>query len=190
MSHTTTRREAILQAQGFLQTNPLFLDTETTGLGPQAEIVEIGIVDDTGADIFSSLVRPRGYMDADAARVHGITDAMLIGAPSWTEVWHSALAVLEDRQVGVYNAEFDLRMLKQTNSRAWLSWTLLDENFFCLMKLYARFHGDWDSRRGSFRYQSLDKAGQQCGISLPNAHRAVDDARLARALLHYMADQR
>mgnify|MGYP002388012714 CR=1 FL=1 len=98
-----------------------------------------------------------------------------------------AQAVLEGRRVGVYNVEFDLRLMKQSHARAWLRWTLPDENFFCLMKLYARYYGDWDARRGSYRWQSLEMAGRQCQISLPNAHRAIDDCRLTRALLHYMA---
>jgi DNA polymerase-3 subunit epsilon len=56
------------------------------------------------------------------------------------------------------------------------------------MELYAMFYGDRDPYRGSFRYQSLEIAGRQCGINLPNAHRAVDDCLLTRAVLHYMAE--
>ena len=186
---TAARREAIREAQALLQTRPVYLDTETTGTGPNAEVIEIGILDDGERELFSSLVRPRGTIDPAAARVHGITPEMLAGAPTWAEIWPAAQAVLEGRRVGVYNAEFDLRLMKQTHTRAWLRWTLPEDNFFCLMKLYARYYGDWDARRGSYRWQSLEMAGRQCQISLPNAHRAVDDCRLTRALLHYMASK-
>ena len=60
------------------------LDFETTGWEPErAAIVEIGRVTlDGGAitDEWSSLVRPGRPMPPDAARVHGITDAMVADA--------------------------------------------------------------------------------------------------------------
>ena len=55
------------------------------------------------------------------------------------------------------------------------------------MKLYAQFNGEWDLKRGAYRNVSLDLAGKQAGIAIPNSHRAHDDARLAKALLEYMA---
>ena len=186
---SATRREAIREAQALLQTRPVYLDTETTGTGPNAEVIEIGILDDDERELFSSLVKPRGAIDPAAARVHGSTPEMLAGAPNRADIWRSAQAALEGRRVGVYNADFDLRLMKQSHTRAWLRWTLPESSFFCLMKLYARFYGDWDPRRGSFRWQSLEMAGRQCQISLPNAHRALDDCRLTRALLHTMASQ-
>jgi hypothetical protein len=62
-------------------------------------------------------------------------------------------------------------------------------NTFDLLKLYAEFRGEWDAKRRSYRYQSLDSAGNQCGIILPNAHRATADTLLTRAILFYMAEQ-
>jgi hypothetical protein len=58
------------------------------------------------------------------------------------------------------------------------------------MKLYARFRGDWNSRAGSYRWYSLDDARWQCGLELPNAHRAHADTLLARAVLNFIAAQR
>jgi len=184
---TAARREAIREAQALLQLDPVYLDTETTGTGPQAEVIEIGILDDHEQPLFSSLVRPRGPMDPAAARVHGITAMMLVEAPSWADIWPAAQDVLDGRRVGAYNVDFDLRLMKQSHIRSWLRWTLSDENFFDIMKLYARFYGAWDPRRSSYRWQSLELAGQQCGIALPNAHRAIDDCRLTRLLLHTIA---
>ena len=57
------------------------------------------------------------------------------------------------------------------------------------MKLYAQFYGQWNPRHGNYRWQSLDQAGEQCGIPLQNSHRAKDDTHLTRALLEYMAAQ-
>lgn len=170
-----------------LQDRPLYLDTETTGRGPTAEVIEIGIVDDDGEVLFTSLVRPRGVIEPGTLRVHHILPDQVAGAPLWADVWPLARRHLVDRRIGVYNSEFDLRLLKQTHQRAWLRWDMDDHQFFCIMKLYARFRGDWDPNRLSYRWHSLENAGQQCQIPLPNSHRAVDDALLARALLHYVA---
>lgn len=181
------RKSVILEAQSLLAEHPIYLDTETTGMHNSAEVIEIGIIDDDGTVLFDSLVRPRGKIDPAAGRVHGITLAELVSAPTWEEIWPQAEAVLVGHRVGVYNAEFDLRLMKQSHKQTWLRWTLPEQNFFDIMKLYARFYGDWDPVHRSFRYQSLELAGRQCKISLPNAHRAIDDCLLTRALLHHIA---
>lgn len=183
------RRQSVIdEARRLLLEHPLYMDTETTGLHNTAEVIEIGIIDDDANVLFDSLVKPRGKIDPAAMRVHGITPDVLVDATSWEDVWPKAEAVLMDKLIGVYNVEFDLRIIKQTNTRSWLRWALNESNFFDIMKLYARFNGDWDPFHRSFRYQSLELAGRQCGIRLSNAHRAVDDCLLTRALLHHMAE--
>lgn len=188
MTYSSERREVARIARDLLQQNPLFLDTETTGMGPDAEIIEIALVDKDGLLVFESLVRPKGVIDPDALRVHGINFQMLQGAPSWREVWPQVEPLLSSRMIGVYNLEFDLRLMRQSNQKYWLEWHLDEGNFFCIMRLYARFYGEWDDRRGSYRWYSLEQAGKQSGILLPNSHRAREDALLARALMVYMAD--
>jgi len=186
--NSTYRRESIQQACLLLGTNPLYLDTETTGLHQSAEVIEIGVIDDQENVLIDSLVKPRGKIDPAAGRIHGITSKMLADAPAWDQVWSQVEAVLLDRRIGVYNVEFDLRLLKQSHNRYWLRWTLPDSSFFDIMKMYAHYYGDWDPYHRTFRYQSLELAGRQCGIRLPNAHRAIDDCLLTRALLHHMAE--
>ncbi len=189
LSMDANRRKIVSQeARMLLENNPLYLDTETTGMHNSAEVIEIGIIDDEANVLFDSLIRSRGKIDPAAARVHGITLEMLADAPTWDIAWPQAEAVLLDRRVGVYNVEFDLRLMKQTHRFSMLRWALPESNFFDIMILYARFFGDWDPIHRSYRYQSLELAGRQCGIRLPNAHRAVDDCLLTRALLHHMAE--
>jgi DNA polymerase-3 subunit epsilon len=183
----SAQADAVAQARHLITQRPLYLDTETTGLGPQAEIIEISIIDADGVVLYDSLIRPLGGIEVDAFRVHGIRQELLTDAPSWSEVWPTIESVLEDHLVGVYNRDFDLRMMKQSHQRHWIPWRLEEANFFCIMRLYAKFRGEWDYRKSDFRWHSLDAAGKQSRISLPNAHRATDDARLARALLHFMA---
>lgn len=182
------RREAIYQAQLELRRRPVYLDTETTGLGPAAEIVEIGLVADAGETLFESFVQPAGPVSPEARRVHQITDAQLAAAPAWPAVWPQVQALLEGQRLAIYNAEFDLRLMRQSHQQHGLSWTWPTQNTVCIMQLYAQFYGQWDARKSGYRWQSLESAGQQCGLTLRNDHRACADARLARAVLHYLAE--
>lgn len=182
-----TRQEAITIAQRVIENQPLYLDTETTGLGPQDEIVEISILDHDGEVVIDSLVRPSKPIPQDAIAIHGITNAMVSAAQTWKSIWPEVEAVINGKQVAIYNAEYDLRMLKQSTKIQKIPWQVVDVSFFDIMQLYANFYGDWNSARGSFRWQSLLNAGKQAGISLPNSHRAKDDAALARAVLHAIA---
>jgi DNA polymerase-3 subunit epsilon len=181
------RREAAHLARQRLLAHPCYLDTETTGLGPQDEIVEVCLLDAEGSVLFESLVRPTRPIPMDAVALHGITDVAVLAAPRWPDVWPQLRELMQSRSVGVYNADFDSRMLRQTQARHGLMEAIDSKGFFCLMLLYAQFRGDWDASRRSFRWHTLEAARRQVGLSLPNAHRARDDALLARALLHAMA---
>lgn len=184
----TARLEAISSARQWIEQHPVYLDTETTGIGPGAEIIEVGVIDFDGRILAERLVKPRGAMEPGAEQLHGISLASLQSEPEWGKVWPEIEAVLAGRLVGIYNSEFDLRLMQQTHQKNWLKWGgELGSGSFCIMKLYARYRGDWDRRRGSYRWYSLDVAGQSSGIPLPNAHRAVADARLARAVLYHIA---
>jgi DNA polymerase-3 subunit epsilon len=174
-------------AQELIARRPLYLDTETTGLEDRDEVIEICVLDPDGRVLVESLVKPTVPISLDAGRVHGITQAMLEDAPSWPEVWPEVQQILEGRQIAVYNAEFDLRLMRQSHRTHGMPWTLENASFHCLMLLYARFYGRWNHRRGGFQWQSLEAASRQSGISLLNTHRARDDAALARAILLHMA---
>jgi DNA polymerase-3 subunit epsilon len=129
---TSYRRNAIQEARVLLETNPVYLDTETTGMHLSAEVIEIGIIDDQEEVLFDQLIRPRGKIDPAAGRVHGITYEMLAGAPTWEQVWLQAEAVLLGRKIGVYNVEFDLRLIKQSHNRSWMTWALPDASFMVI----------------------------------------------------------
>ncbi len=181
------RLQAIQLARSKVELKPVYLDTETTGLKENDEIVEIAIIDHDGQVLLESLVRPIRRIPPDAVAIHGITNAMVQDATRWSEIWPEAESLLSGRQIAIYNAEFDIRMMRQSHRIAMLPWRMSRENVFCIMQLYAQFFGTWDPYRGSYRYHSLEMAGRQSSIPLPNTHRARDDAALTRALLHAIA---
>jgi DNA polymerase-3 subunit epsilon len=185
----TARSEIVKLAQEKLSHNPLFLDTETTGTDSKSEIVEISIIDHNGQALINTLVNPLLPIPQDSTRIHGITNAMVENAPRWPDVWPKVRAALAGKHVGVYNAEFDIRMIKQTHTRHFIPWSLTDIHFFCIMKIYAQFVGEWNSRTRSYRWHSLDSAGKRCGIAIPNSHRALDDTKLAKAVFEFIASQ-
>lgn len=184
---TETSKQAVVLARQQLAAQPIFLDTETTGVRSTAEIIEISLIDHTGEILLDSLVRPRLPIPAAATQVHGINDTMVARAPTWPELWPQVQALLAERTIGIYNVDFDLRLLKQTHQQYGLLWS--DPTFapFCIMQIYAQFYGEWDIQRNAWRWQSLEKAGHRFNIPLRNSHRAKDDALLARAVLHEIA---
>lgn len=185
---TTAAQRAVQIARQMLLKSPLYLDTETTGLSQTDEIVEIGIVDDNGETVFEALVRPSQPIPAEASRVHHITDEMVRTARPWPILWTQLKPLLTGRVLGIYNSEFDKRMMKQSMERYRLPW---NEQFqdVDIMRLFADYRSEWDSRKGGYRYFKLEDAGRFFEISLPNAHRATADTLLTRAVLHCMAGQ-
>lgn len=181
------RQLAAQTALAELNRQPIFLDTETTGLKDADEIIEIGIIDYHGVTLYESLVRTARTISPGALRAHNISTAVLRGAPTWAEVWPQVKPLLEGKRVGIYNARFDLGMIQNSHRAHKLAWAAQDCHAFCIMELYAQFYGEQQGGYRSYRWQSLDAAGRQCGIKLPAAHRAVADAQLARAVLLHMA---
>jgi DNA polymerase-3 subunit epsilon len=185
-SFSATRQRAIETARQVLGAEPVYLDTETTGLERTDEIVEISIIDHNGQVLFDSLVRPSRPIPASATRIHGITDEAAQSALPWPVLWPQIRSALFGKLVVIYNEDFDLRMMQQTHARYKLPWKE-KLTTFDLLKLYAEFRGEWDGARRAYRYHSLAAAGKHCGISLPNAHRSAADTLLTRAVLHYIA---
>ena len=105
------------------QDDILILDTETTGRGQQAEIIEIAMIDTTGKERFQSLCKPKNPIPIPAMRVHKITDRMVADAKTWPDI-HKAVKKLfkQAEYVLAWNADFDERMLMQTASRYGLQW--------------------------------------------------------------------
>lgn len=167
-----------------LKREPLFFDTETTGVDNVAEIVEVGIVDSNGELVFESLVRPSRPISPDAAAVHGISDEVVQSAPTWAEVFPEIRQLFQGKHVGIFNSGFDLRMMRQSHQQSGLAWQKVGGKAFCVMKIYSQYH---KNRTGITKWQSLQNAGRQCGIDLPNSHRATDDARLTCAVFRHMA---
>ena len=186
--NSSARRAAIKLAQLEMQWKPVFLDTETTGLDATDQIVEICILSHGGRRRVDTLVKPKGKIPAVATAIHGITDAMVKDAPTWPEIWPEVEAALAGQHVAIYNADFDVRLMRQTHRKHGLRWALPGTEFVCVMKLYAQYYGAWNAYHGAYRWQKLEDAVTQCRLEAPGAHRARADALMARAVLKHLAE--
>lgn len=182
----SNNEEISTHAAKIIASKPVYLDTETTGLEKQDEIVEISILDFDGTTLLQSYVRPLNPLTTAATKIHGITNAMVANAPTWPALWPQIRGVLFSRPVAAYNAPFDLRMMQQSHSRYKIPWREAFE-WVDVMILFSNYRGVWDPLRRSMKYFSLADAGKHFNITLPNSHRASADALLARAVLHCLA---
>lgn len=157
----------------------LILDTETTGLDDGSEIVEIAVINAYGEPQINTLVRPTKPIPPEVTDIHGINNEMVQKAPSWVDVRPHVLGALSGRDVIVYNASFDLEMLQRTDQAHGMpmrSWLLGARTWWCAMREYAVFHGEWNEYRKSYRWQQLSAAARQCQLyDVANAHRALAD---------------
>ncbi|HGM4999996.1 TPA: 3'-5' exonuclease [Serratia marcescens] len=177
------------QAQQWLRDNVLILDTETTGLGDDAEIVEISLIDTSGRVLLNTLVKPRSVIPASATAIHGITNEMVATAPSWPHVCRSLYDIISGRKVVIYNSDFDTRILDQTNDD-WgitIHFKIERPTFECAMLAYAEFYGQ-NSERGGYKWQRLTAAAEQQGVVIEGApHRALSDCLTTLGVIKAMA---
>jgi DNA polymerase-3 subunit epsilon len=97
----------------------IVLDTETTGLDPEAghKLIEIAALElvnhlPTGKN-FHHFVNPEREVTAEAFAVHGIKAEMLADKPVFASVVSELLEFLGDAQLIIHNAEFDLGFINK-----------------------------------------------------------------------------
>jgi exodeoxyribonuclease X len=157
-----------------MPTRILIADTETTGLGSDAEICELGYVEvDTELHTirdFESLINPKGLISPAASGVHGITNKMVESAPSLEQVVAEDSRGFESVVLIAHNAPFDARFLR----RVWNIVETLDT-----LKLARQFYPKApDHKLQTLRYY-LDLEVLYKG----DAHSALFDVYCVYALL-------
>lgn len=155
----------------------IVLDTETTGLDPATgdRVIEVAAVElvnllPTGAS-FHRLIDPERDIPAEASRVHGFTNADLLGKPKFAEIAADMLDFLGDAPIVAHNAPFDFGFLDAELLRAGrpkLNRALMIDS---LMLAKERYPG---------MPNSLDALCRRLGVdnSMRSAHNAVLDCQL------------
>lgn len=184
--HPAHRRQAVQWAQNLIAHPFYVLDTETTGLGPADEIVQIAILDGAGAAVMHQLIKPTIPIPPVASAVHGIRDVDVAGAPSFKDIYIRLSALLAGQVIVAYNMDFDWRLLHQTASRYGLP-AMRTGKRGCAMKQYAKFKGVRHSSGRNYVWHKLGVAVAQEGLQAAKAHDALDDARMTLSLIRKMA---
>ena len=97
----------------------IFLDTETTGLYAEQgdRLIEIGCVElvnrkPTGNNLHL-YVNPGRDSHEEALRIHGITSEFLRDKPKFEAVVDEFLAYVQDAEIIIHNAQFDIGFLNK-----------------------------------------------------------------------------
>jgi DNA polymerase-3 subunit epsilon len=185
MLRLSERETTIEWARGLMDDpRTVYLDTETTGLGDDDEVVDLAVVGWDGTVLIDTLVRPKRQIPPDATNIHHLTDHDVRFAPSWCEVYPRLCNTIAGKRVVVYNAAYDFKIISGCCRHDGLPMPLAPWD--CAMHAYARYRGEVNRRSGQFRWHKLEHACQAFGISA-GGHRALGDAHACRAVVAAMA---
>ncbi|MGW6918682.1 DEDDh family exonuclease [Kitasatospora sp. NPDC054939] len=147
------------------------VDVETTGLGRSDRVVSAGVyqldADGEVTDHWYTLVNPE--RDPGPVWIHGLTTAMLTGAPTFAEIAGEFSERLRGRVMVAHNALFDWNMISREYSRAGLRAPV--EQRICTMVLSRDL-------RLPLPNGKLASLAAHFGVRQQNAHNALDDARV------------
>jgi len=172
------RKQAVDWARELLKRDPdswVILDTETTGLSNDAQVIQIGVIDGRGNVLMDNvLVKPTKPIPSDATAVHHITNAMVQAAPAFPDVLPQLREVVAGKLLVIYNAQYDMRLLVQSGKAHDIGIQLGIEGFTCAMLQYVEWVGEWNDYRGSFRWQKLQGGDHS---ALGDCHATLDVIR-------------
>lgn len=160
----------------------IFLDTETTGLDAKSghRIIEVGAVEfedgrPTGRE-FHHFIDPDREVDAEAAKVNGITSDMLRGQPHWADINDAFCDFIRGGRLLIHNADFDTEFLvsemTRCNSRESL-WALVQD----VVNTQNEFR-KYDPGQRSYSQDSVGTRFEVDMSSRANRHGALIDATI------------
>jgi DNA polymerase-3 subunit epsilon len=135
------------------------------------------VVDGAGTTILRRLVRPSSRIPSEVTEIHGIDDATVADAPAWPEVFAEFARLLPRyASLVVYNASFDRRIINQVNHWHGLPpWRWIG---------IARCGSLPPMLAAAIRWSEPSAV---VGVPIGSTHRALDDTRICRRLVHAMA---
>lgn len=165
------------------------LDTETCGTDPTFHrVVEVAAVTMERGEItgrFSRLVNPASIIPTEASAIHGITNEMVAGAPTFGEIAVDLAAFCEGHLMAGFNSKFDRAMVVAEYLRAGLvppSWTRAGYHWLDVLVL-SRV---WDTTKRA-GYHKLGAVAERLGVEVSTAHRALGDCETTARILAVFA---
>lgn len=159
------------------------IDLETTGTDPDHDrIIEIGLVgfDLDGEEVWSwsSLVDPQRPIPDRIVELTGIDPEELDGAPTFAQLAPVLRETLHGARVAAHHAPFDQSFVEAEYLRAGERRPLCEWLCVCALARLKIAQGKLPSTSAG-----LASVCETLGIVRPRAHRALDDARAAGAVL-------
>jgi len=166
----------------------IILDTETTGLGSTASIVEISAVDNLGRTVIDSLVNPGFPIPKEATAIHGITDAMVASAPTFDNIYPQLLDLLK-YPCYIYNKGYDTKLIKQSAAQYGIEFDIGKYEFRCTMLAYSNKHSPEKWAKLSVAYQHA-LAYLKLEPAPLKAHRALADCVMTLQVINFLEQER
>ncbi len=153
-------------------------DLETTGLSSQRDkIIEIGaVIMKNGEEIdrFQTFVDPGQKLSDKTVKLTGITDAMLVGAPSIREALPKFLEFVGGRILVAHNADFDTGFVRANCAALGLSYNYTAADTLVLAQ----------NLMPKLNKHKLDVVANALSLPEFNHHRATDDAAICGLIMH------
>lgn len=148
------------------------IDLEMTGLNARTEkIIEIGaarIRDGKVVDTYAKLLSPGRKLDEKTVQITGITDEMLIGCPTFSDIKEEFLEFIGEDVLLGHNVIFDYSFLKKAVINESPKGTRFERKGVDTLKIARRFLPGEQKKQ-------LSSLCAHYGIEY-HAHRALDDA--------------
>lgn len=159
-----------------------FFDVETPNRR-NGSICSIGVVQTAfGGEVVSRcdlLIDPEERFDDASMSIHGISPAMVSGAPTFRDAWERYLrGYFDGALVAAHNASFDLAVLSKALDRIGIA--MPDIEYSCTMHM-AR-----TSRIAVASYRLPDVC-EALGVAMGVHHRAIDDAEACKDVFWRLA---
>lgn len=157
----------------------VFLDTETTGINAP-EVIELGIVDAYGKEIFHSFFKPSKVIEEGASAVNNITNKMLEYAPTFNQEWMRIQEILMSAdKIYAYNSAFDVRAIENTLTQQQINmdiWMSCKEKFVDAQPIAVKYAKENFSLSGN--KMKLQKFADYLELNFTEKHSASSDAYL------------
>ncbi|WP_288271777.1 PolC-type DNA polymerase III [uncultured Bifidobacterium sp.] len=175
-AHDLSAADPIEQLWSFVaaagNADAIVFDTETTGIGNNARIIEIGALligdDNTPIYEYDQLIQPHAKLSAGITELTGITDSDLADQPDAGFVIPQFLTAIRPLLLIGHNVSFDIRMLNIEGGL--LGCREVSNDYLDTMTISHRMFPNAPSR-------SLQEVMRLLGINEIEEHRAISDAR-------------
>lgn len=148
----------------------IVLDTETTGLDytreKMVEFAAVRLENGKIKDEFQTLINPEQHIRKSSIAIHGITEEMVVDAPTEAEAMPKILEFIGDYPIVAHNAIFDYSFLNEAAKR--VTGEELKNERIDTQQMFKEVYPDLDSH-------GLEALTKKFNVELNNHHRAMAD---------------